>query len=188
MNGNSILQSILEVAPKNESGKDEFVSHFNHETNNFDRPDKLPNYLDTLWVNIENELGKSKFLGSTFFDFKQLKFGGRVVQFRFWILIMFFAEFTIFLGWLYKSYSCDEVFEKTFVSGYWLQILFVSLFIHAHLVLKNRLTEYYFRRREADFQKRVKSVLARCYNGPRISVRIGDAGAWILFRNLDKFK
>ena len=98
-----------------------------------------------------------------------------------------FIEVGFFLTWVYYAYTNDNFSQKKFVSGYWFQFLFILTFVHTHLILKRQLREYYFRRREEDFQKRVKVALARSYNGPRISVTIGDAGTWIQIKLLDKY-
>ena len=114
---NDILGSILEVAPKTTQDKNQFISHFDKETNSFPKPEGLPHYLQILWTQLENELGKSQFLKNEFFDFKQLKFGGRVIRFRFFLLILFFVELAIFSVWLIQAHSNDNVYQKTFVSG-----------------------------------------------------------------------
>lgn len=47
MSNNTFLQSILADAPKkDEDNQDDFISYFNEEHNNFDKPDNLPHYLD----------------------------------------------------------------------------------------------------------------------------------------------
>jgi hypothetical protein len=67
----SILQTILDIAPKvNPANENEFIAYFDKKTNHFNKPVNLPNYLDSLWENLQTELGKSQFLKSQFFDFK----------------------------------------------------------------------------------------------------------------------
>ena len=112
-----LVNSILDFAPITDGREGEFIAYFNQDECNFTKPEKFPNYLNALWTNIVTELADSPFLKSAFFDFKQLRFGGRIIRFRFWILIMFFAEIGIFLAWMYYAYHSDRVLVKSFTSG-----------------------------------------------------------------------
>lgn len=107
---NTILDTILEIAPKKTDNENEFISHFNQNSNSFVRPSNLPHYLEKLWIQLGQELGKSPFLKTEFFDFKQLKFGGRVIKFRFYLLIFFLVEVAFFIGWAIEAYRNSHVY------------------------------------------------------------------------------
>ena len=96
----------------------------------------LPEYLEKCWAEISEELYSSAYLQSNFFDYKQLTFGDKIVKLRFLILVLMFLEVGIFLAWVYFAITNEYFSQKKFVSGYWLQLLFILTFVHTHLVLK----------------------------------------------------
>lgn len=130
------LKSILEHAPSVTDQEGRFISYFEENTNRFSKPKMLPEYLEKCWAEISEELYSSAYLQSNFFDYKQLTFGDKIVKLRFWILILMFLEVGIFLAWVYFAITNEYFSQKKFVSGYWLQLLFILTFVHTHLVLK----------------------------------------------------
>lgn len=133
---NQYLKSILQNAPASAEQDGTFISYFEKRTNRFSKPEMLPQYLEKCWSEILEELETSSFLQSNFFDYKQLAYGGNVVRFRFWILVIMFIEVGFFLTWVYYAYTNDNFSQKKFVSGYWFQFLFILTFVHTHLILK----------------------------------------------------